>query len=91
MRYDISKDNVFIQAKNIANYEKLKNLRDFVCNQIENFNENVNFKLISKNPREHIQRQLNKNNLRVLIIQKDRLNDKIEKLEEIIKIGMKEI
>jgi hypothetical protein len=79
--YPLYRDNLFAKAKRIADYEKMKSLYNSVIEMIEKTEPKVKSAGAPRNPRQDILQRQDKNNLRVLYRQKQRLEERLRSLE----------
>lgn len=83
-------DELFIKARRIADYKKLKDLYMSICYQIENNNLEIDSFKSPKGPRQNMLQYHKKNSQRGLLAQKSRLEIKMKLLESSIKDDMRE-
>lgn len=79
--YPLYRDNLFAKAKRLADYEKMKSLHRSVTGMIEKTEPLVKSARPPRNPRQDIMQRQDKNNLRVLQRQKQRLEERMKNLE----------
>lgn len=83
--YPLYRDNLFAKAKRIADYEKMKSLHRSITEMIEKTEPLVKSARPPRNPRQDIMQRQDKNNLRVLLRQKQRLEERMKELERMIR------
>lgn len=83
--YPLYRDNLFAKAKRLADYEKLKHHYQLVNEMIDKLSEKIDYQQIPRNPRQDILQRCDKNNVRILLRQKQRLEEKMLYLEGIIR------
>lgn len=86
----IYKEDLFVKAKRVADYDKLKRLHLSILSMIEKIEEEIRIQTRPRNPREDVQQTCNKNSLRVLYRQRSNSEQKMALLEETIKKDMEE-
>lgn len=79
--YPLYRDNLFAKAKRLADYEKMKSLHRSITEMIEKTEPLVKSARPPRNPRQDIMQRQDKNNLRVLQRQKQRLEERMKDLE----------
>jgi hypothetical protein len=79
--YPLYRDNLFAKAKRLADYEKMKSLHRSITEMIEKTEPMVKSERPPRNPRQDIMQRQDKNNLRVLLRQKQRLEERMKDLE----------
>lgn len=82
--YPLYRDNLFANVKKISDYEKMKALHRSITEMIEKTEPKVNSAGAPRNPRQDIMQRQDKNNLRVLLRQKQRLEERMQELERAI-------
>lgn len=85
IQYPLYRDNLFAKVKRIADYEKAKDLHRSITEMIETTQGKVERHQRPNNPRQDILQRCDKNNLRILLRQKQRLEDKMVSLERMIR------
>lgn len=83
--YPLYRDNLFSKLKRMEDYTMLKNLHQSVTEMIEKTEPKVRSARLPRNPRQDIMQRQDKNNLRVLQRQKQRLEDRMKDLEKLIR------
>ena len=89
--YPLYRDHLFAKAKRLADYEKMKSLYRSVTEMIEHTEPKVNSARTPRNPRQDIMQRQDKNNLRVLLRQKQRLEERMQELEWMIREDMESL
>lgn len=85
IQYPLYRDSLFAKAKRLADYEKIKSLHRSVTDMIEKTESLVKSARPPRNPRQDIMQRQDKNNLRVLLRQKQRLEERMKELERMIR------
>lgn len=83
--YPLYRDHIFATAKRIADYEKMKELHRSITEMIEKIEPKIKSAMPPRNPRQDIMQRQDKNNIRVLQRQKQRLEERLKDLERMIK------
>ena len=83
--YPLYTDNLFAKAKRIDDYKKTKELHRSITDMIEKTEPKVKSAGAPRNPRQDTMQRQDKNNLRVLLRQKQRLEERMKELERMIR------
>lgn len=83
--YPLYRDNLFSKLKRMEDYTTLKTLHQSVIEMIGKTEPKVRSARLPRNPRQDIMQRQDKNNLRVLQRQKQRLEDRMRDLEKMIR------
>lgn len=83
--YPLYTDDLFAKAKRIDDYKKMKELHRSITDMIEKTEPKIGSFCPPKNPRQDIKQRQDKNNLRVLQRQKQRLEERMIDLEKMIR------
>lgn len=81
IQYPLYRDNLFSKFKKLEDYEKMKNLHQAIIEMIEKTEPKIKSAGAPRNPRQDIMQRQDKNNLRVLHRQKQRLEERMKDLE----------
>lgn len=87
----IYKEDLFIKAKRVADYDKLKMLHLSIISMIEKIEEDIRIQIKPRNPREDVKQTCNKNTLRILYRQRSNSEQKMALLEGIIRKDIEEL
>ena len=85
IQYPLYRDNLFAKAKRLADYEKLKHHFNLINEMINKTNGQIERHQTPRNPRQDILQACDKNNIRILLRQKQRLEGKLKDLEQSIR------
>jgi hypothetical protein len=82
--HPLYRSKLFFNLKRLADYEKMKILHQSIMDMIEKTEPKVKSARPPRNPRQDIIQRQDKNNLRVLQRQKQRLEERMNNLERMI-------
>lgn len=85
IQYPLYRDNLFSKLKRVEDYRRMKELHRSITEMIEKTEPLVKSARPPRNPRQDIMQRQDKNNLRVLLRQKQRLEDRMKDLERMIR------
>jgi hypothetical protein len=83
-------EELLLKAKRVLYYEELKNLRESVTAHITELEESIAAHKTPNNPRQTIEQSVDKNHLRVSLLQRERIDKKMVELEENIRMDIQE-
>ena len=81
IQYPLYRDNLFSKLKRMEDYRRMKSLHRSITEMIEKTEPLVKSARPPRNPRQDIMQRQDKNNLRVLLRQKQRLEERMKDLE----------